>query len=57
MEHRFQQQAGGVFKQTSTYTLISRREKDKGQPAKVVYLGRKRVTVEIPFTLHDVPLP
>src|SRR5579883_2762581 len=54
---RFQQQAGGVFKQTTVYTLTSRREKDKGQPAKIVYLGRKRVTVEIPFSLQDVPLP
>jgi hypothetical protein len=57
MASRFQQQPGGGFKQTTMYTLISRREKDKGEPAKIAYLGRKRVTVEIPFTLQDVPLP
>jgi hypothetical protein len=42
---------------TPIYTLVCQHDKDKGQPAKVVYLGRKRVTVEIPFTLKDVPLP
>lgn len=57
IENSFQQQAGGVFKQTTTYTFTCRRDKDKGQPAKVVYRGRKRVAVEIPFALTDVPLP
>lgn len=57
VETRFQQQAAGVFKQTSIYTLTCRREKDKGQPAKIVYLGRKRVLVDIPFALSEVPLP
>jgi hypothetical protein len=57
MENRFQQQPGGAFKQTTTYTLSCRREKDRRQPAKVVYLGRKRVTVDVPFAFTDVPLP
>lgn len=39
------------------YTFICPHDKDKGQPAKVVYLGRKRMTIEIPFALQDVPLP
>jgi hypothetical protein len=31
---------------------------EKGQePAKLVYSGRKSLSVEIPFTLKDVPLP
>lgn len=57
MENGFQLQPGGGFKQTTTYTLTCRHEKDKGQPAKIVFLGRKRVTVDIPFALNDVPLP
>lgn len=50
-------QGNGGRMPTPIYTLICRHEKDKGQPDKVVYVGRKRVTVEIPFTLKDVPLP
>ena len=30
---------------------------DRGPPAKLVYLGRRAVTIEVPFTLRDVPLP
>jgi hypothetical protein len=41
----------------TTYTLVCPHDKDKGKPAKVVYLGRKLVTVEVPFALKDVPLP
>lgn len=51
------QQPNGVATLTATYTLVCQHGKDKGQPAEVVYLGRKRVTVDIPFTLKDVPLP
>jgi hypothetical protein len=40
-----------------TYTLTCAPGKDQGEPAKLVYLGRKSVLVEIPFTLKDVPLP
>jgi hypothetical protein len=50
-------QQGAIFVQTFIYTFVCQHDKDKGQPAKVVYLGRKRATVEIPFTLKDVPLP
>jgi hypothetical protein len=56
MEIQFQPPGGGV-QQKTIYTLTCRRDKEKGQPAKVVYLGRKRVTVDIPFTLSEVPLP
>ncbi len=54
---RAEGQANGVTKVTTIYTLHCPHGKDKGQPAKIVYLGRKRVTVEIPFALTDVPLP
>jgi hypothetical protein len=30
---------------------------DRGDPAQLVYLGRRTVVVEVPFTLKDVPLP
>jgi hypothetical protein len=46
---------GGTW--TLGYTLHCTHDKEKGQPAKVVYLGRKRATIEIPFALKDVPLP
>jgi hypothetical protein len=49
--------ARGARMPTLMYTFVCQHDKDKGQPAKVVYLGRKRVTVEIPFTVQDVPLP
>ncbi|GEM_PF-1880298 len=52
-----QRQPGPGFGPIMSYVFLCRHEKDKGQPAKVVYLGRKRATVEIPFVLKDVPLP
>lgn len=54
---RFQQMPGGGFVQTMTYTLACPHDKDKGKPAKVVFLGRKRATVDISFVLKDVALP
>ncbi|HEY7327434.1 MAG TPA: hypothetical protein VH592_07340 [Gemmataceae bacterium] len=51
------QQGNGPPKQSMTWTLVCPHGKDKAKPAKVVFLGRKLVTVEIPFTLKDVPLP
>lgn len=57
MQVSFVQQANGGPKRTIVYTLVYPHGKDKSEPAKVVYLGRKRVTVEIPFALKDVPLP
>jgi hypothetical protein len=50
-------QQGGVFTQVWVYTLVIPHDKDKDKPAKVVYLGRKRTTIDIPFALKDVPLP
>ncbi len=49
--------AGGGQMFVITYTFLCQPGKDQGQPAKLVYSGRKRVTIDIPFTLKDVPLP
>ncbi len=50
-------QANGPVKQVLVWTLVCPHEKEKAKPSKVVYLGRKSVTLEIPFALKDVPLP
>jgi hypothetical protein len=39
------------------FTLLYQSQADRGPPAKLVYLGRRAVTIEVPFTLRDVPLP
>ncbi len=53
---RRQELPGGGQSFTMIYTLICQPGKDQGEPAKVVYLGRKQVAVDIPFLLKDVPL-
>jgi len=50
-------QANGRPRRAIPYTLVCPHDKDTGKPARVVYHGRRRVTVEIPFALQDVPLP
>jgi hypothetical protein len=45
------------LRKITTYTLVCPHGKDRGKPARVVYLGRNLVTVEVPFALKDVPLP
>jgi hypothetical protein len=39
------------------YQIVYRPEKDQGPPAKLLWIGRRSVTVEVPFVLKDVPLP
>jgi hypothetical protein len=56
-EFRMQAGPGGANVLTVTYTLICEPGKDQGPAAKVVYMGRKHVAVDVPFTLKDVPLP
>jgi len=56
-QFRAMQLPGGGNVVTATYTLICRPGKDQKEPAKLVYLGRKRMAIDIPFTLKDVPLP
>ena len=46
----------GVGTATQTYTLTFQPEKDQ-EPSKLVYMGRKVLSVDVPFTLKDVPLP
>ena len=36
--------------------LIFKPEKDQ-EPAKLVYTARKVLSVDVPFTLKDVPMP
>ncbi len=44
-------------KATTLYTLTFEPAKDQGEPAKLVFSGSRSVTIDIPFTLKDVPLP
>src|SRR5439155_227842 len=39
------------------FTLVYQPTADQGEPARLVYTGRRTVTLEVPFTLEDVPLP
>jgi hypothetical protein len=39
------------------YTMLYRPQKGEGEPAKLVYSGVRTATIDIPFTLKDVPLP
>jgi hypothetical protein len=39
-----------------TYELTFAPKKEQATPAKLVFSGSKKVTVEVPFTLKDVPL-
>jgi RNA polymerase sigma factor (sigma-70 family) len=52
-----EQQPGGVAKVIFTYSLVCEPGKGRGQPVKMVYQGRQRTTIDIPFTLKKVPLP
>jgi hypothetical protein len=39
------------------FTLVYRPDPGQGEPARLVYTGRRTATIEVPFTLKDVPLP
>ncbi len=54
---QFDRQANGPARQVLVWTLVCPHEKETAKPSKVVYLGRKSASVEIPFTLKDVSLP
>jgi hypothetical protein len=43
------------FRYTSTIHFLPK--EDFGAPSRLILTGRRTVTVELPFTLHDVPLP
>jgi hypothetical protein len=38
------------------YKFTCKPQKDQGVPAKLVFNGTRTVTVDVPFTLKDVPL-
>src|SRR5262249_7802789 len=42
---------------TRDYTFVCRQEKDAGEPARLTFTGTRSVTITIPFSLKDVPLP
>ena len=46
----------GVVMTTQVYQLTFQPEKDQ-EPSKLIYSGRKVLSVDVPFTLTDVPLP
>src|SRR5262249_44514774 len=37
--------------------LVFQPQKDQGRPARLVYSGRQKTTIKVPFTLRNVPLP
>ena len=39
------------------FTLVYRSDAGQGEPSRLVYTGRRSATLEVPFTLKDVPLP
>src|SRR5207253_9039621 len=39
------------------FTLHYRPSPGQGEPSRLIYTGRCSTTVEVPFTLKDVPLP
>jgi hypothetical protein len=39
------------------YVLTCQPQKGQGEPAKLVYTVSQSVTIDIPFTLRNVPLP
>jgi hypothetical protein len=41
----------------AVYHLNYRPEKTHGQPARLVFTGRKAASIDIPFLLKDIPLP
>lgn len=42
---------------THDFTLLFQALPDGAKPARLEYTGRRTVTVEVPFTLKDIPLP
>jgi hypothetical protein len=42
---------------TLEYQLEYTSPSGQGEPARLVFAGRKSVTIDVPFTLTDVPLP
>jgi hypothetical protein len=54
-----QQVTGKAEDETVTWqvTLAHKKEAGQGEPAKLAFFGSRTLTLDIPFTLKDVPLP
>jgi hypothetical protein len=55
-QQRFRVAAGGGPAMMG-FQIVYKPEKGQPVPAKLVFKGRKSVTIDVPFTLKDVPLP
>ena len=42
---------------TSQYVVSFQKKTGQAEPAKLIYSGSRTVTVDVPFELHDIPLP
>jgi hypothetical protein len=42
---------------TWEFTLLYRPSPGQGEPSRLIYTGRRCATVEVPFSLKDIPLP
>jgi hypothetical protein len=49
-------QAAAAGAVATTYEITFEPKNDQGEPSKLIFSGSKTVTVEVPFTLKDVPL-
>ena len=41
---------------TQEYTITYQPRNDQGEPAKLLYTGYRTTSIDVPFTLKDVPL-
>ncbi len=48
---------GGFGVLTMEVTMVFRRHDGQGEPARLVLHGQRNISVQVPFTLRDVPLP
>jgi hypothetical protein len=48
---------GGFGVLTMEVTMVFRQNNGQGEPAQLVLHGQRNISVQVPFTLRDVPLP
>jgi len=48
---------GGFGVLTMEVTMVFRQNDGQGEPAQLVLHGQRNISVQVPFTLHDVTLP
>lgn len=54
MQTQLRRGAGGLERQ---YTIMVKAAPGQGKPTRLVYASQKSVTLDIPFSLKDIPLP